>query len=226
MQLGSCWSVTLPARSAAQNDNGMDFVGGLLAASAGMSPPGVRDHLDRAVLALGLGGCVDDVLLPAMRQIGVRWQLGQLDIETERLTTETVRSWLEEAARRAPRPGPIAPLVLACGPRDRHSIGLEVLGVLLRHRGRSLRMLGPRTSLRTLTTAVRATRPSGVVIVSHLQATRLSAAQSLRAAADLDTEVFYAGEAFATTAMRRDIPGIYLGTNFQAACRAIVDGPH
>jgi hypothetical protein len=202
---------------------GTNLVSELLAASAVKNPVGVRAQLDRAVLALGLGSCVDDVLLPAMRQIGTRWQHGLLDIETERLTTETVRGWLERVALRAPEPDPIAPLVLACGPADRHSIALEALGVLLRYRQRSCRMLGPRTSLRTLTAAVRANEPSGVVVVSHLRASRLSAAQSLRAAADLDADLFYAGGAFATPVLRRDIPGTYLGTNIQAACSALIE---
>jgi hypothetical protein len=213
----------LDKSASALNLPALDFVSGLLAASAAESPSRVRDQLDRAVLALSLGGCVDDVLLPAMRQIGTRWQHGLLAIDTERLTTETVRGWFETVALRAPKPDPIAPLVLACGPAERHSIGLEALGLLLRYQRRTCRMLGPRTSIRAITTAVKANKPSAVIIVSHLHATRLSATQSLLAAADLSANLFYAGDAFATASLRRDIPGIYLGTNLQAACAAIIE---
>jgi hypothetical protein len=199
-----------------------DFVSGLLAAAARNSPRGIRDQLDRSVQTLGLGGCIDDVLLPAMRQVGTRWQHGLLDIETERLTTETVRGWLERVALRAPKPDPIAPLVLACGPSERHSIGLEALGLLLRYQRRPCRMLGPRTSIHALSTAVKANKPSAVVIVSHVRATRLGATQSLLAAADLGVRLFYAGDAFAMASRRGDIPGIYLGTDIQAACAAII----
>jgi MerR family transcriptional regulator, light-induced transcriptional regulator len=199
-----------------------DFLSALLAAAAVKSPRGMRDQLDRSVLTLGLGGCVDDVLLPAMQQVGTRWQHGQLDIQTECLTTETVRGWLERVALRAPKPDPVAPLVLACGPSERHSIGLEALGLLLRYQRRPCRMLGPRTSIVALSAAVQANKPSAVVIVSHLRATRLGAIQALLAAADLGANLFYAGDAFAAAGLRHDIPGTYLGTNIQAACSAII----
>jgi hypothetical protein len=202
---------------------GMPVISGLLAASDLKDPSSVRDQLDRAVTVLGLGGCVDDVILPVMHQIGIRWQLGLLDIDTERLMTETVRGWLERVALRAPRPDVIAPSVLACGPGERHSIGLEALGVLLRYERHPCRMLGPRTSLRALTAALKVNRPSGVVIVSHRPTTRRGAIQLLHAAAGPNVGLFYAGDAFATAAMRCDIPGTYLGTNIQAACAAIVD---
>jgi hypothetical protein len=216
---------TLPPQLPPPQDGAVlpaDFVSALLAGSSRKSPRRVSDQLDEAMLTLGLGGCVDDVLMPAMREIGTRWQHGLLDIETERLTTETVRAWLEKIALRAPEPDPIATLVLACGPAERHSIGLEALCTLLRYQGRACRMLGPRTSTRALTSAVKANKPSAVIIVSHSRATRLGATQSLRAAADLGVELFYAGDAFAASSRRGDVPGTYLGTSLEAACAAII----
>jgi methanogenic corrinoid protein MtbC1 len=200
-----------------------EFVEAILAAAEAKHPRGVQDQLDRALLAVGLGGCVDGVLLPAMRQIGTRWQHGLLDIQTERLTTEAVRSWLERVAMRAPEPDPAPLLVLACGPSERHSIGLEALAVLLRYQRRRCRMLGPRTSTRAIATAVQAHNPSAVIIVAHLGGARLGATQAMRAAADLGADLFYAGDAFAAAELRHDLPGTYLGTNVQAACTAIIE---
>jgi methylmalonyl-CoA mutase cobalamin-binding subunit len=193
----------------------------LLLASSSKDPGGVRGQLDQAAQTLGLGPCIDDVLLPAMRQIGLRWQRGFLDIDTERLTSETVRGWLESVSRTAPEPTHSRPLVLACGPGDKHSIGLEAMGTLLRHAGFSCRMLGPRTSIRLLSTAIRASHPDAVILVSHLRSSRLGAAQSLRAVSGLGAELFYAGGAFATVRLRRDLPGTYLGTNIQHACSVV-----
>jgi hypothetical protein len=196
-----------------------EYVDELLRASALKDPTGVRAQLDGAVEVVGIGRCVDDVLLPALRQIGLRWSRGVLDIETERMTTETVRGWLEGLTLSAPEPDEIAPLILACGPRDRHSIGLEALSVLLRHGRRSCRLLGSRASSRSLTTAVRANQPSGVVVVSHLRASRPGAAQSLRAvvATDPQVAIFYAGNAFTSIRLRRNLPGTYLGLHLQTA---------
>jgi hypothetical protein len=204
------------------NPSTSNLIDGLMDAASRNDPVGVRGELDAALGALGLGACIDDVLLPVMRRIGNQWQQGQWDIETERLTTETVRAWLEVRLLSAPEPGPAAAVLLACGPRDQHSIALEALGLLLRNQAQSCRMLGPRTSIRSLTVAIAANRPSGIVVVSHLRSSRLGATQALRSIASPGPPLFYAGDAFATRRLRRNVPGTYLGTNIQAASRAIL----
>ena len=44
----------------------------------------------------------------------------------------------------------IGSVVLACGPRDLHTVGLEAFGLLLERRGRSVVMLGALTPLGSL----------------------------------------------------------------------------
>jgi MerR family transcriptional regulator, light-induced transcriptional regulator len=197
----------------------------ILDACLTFDPTRVREELDLAVEALGVGGCFDEVLFPALREIGALWQSGDLELEAERLTSETVRGWLEELALNAPEATDEAPLILACGPADRHSIGLEALGVLLRNEHRRCRVLGTRTPVGALVTAVHANRPSAVVIASHLPANRESATLSLRAVAALGPEVFYAGNAFASARQRQDVPGTHLDTTLRGACEIIL-GAH
>ncbi len=193
------------------------FSDGIFAATVARDHAVIRGQLDLAVLALGIGDCLDEVLFPVLRRIGRSWQSGQLDIAAERLATETTRGWLETLALSSPEPTAAPPLVLTCGPADQHSIGLESLGVLLRHHGQSCRVLGPRPSVRAVQVAVRANRPRGVVLVSHLRRNRLSATQALRAAAALGPEVFYAGEAFGSARLRRNVPGTHLDTDLRGA---------
>ncbi len=198
----------------------------IVVACADYDPTRVRDGLELAVDVMSLGACFDDVLFPAMRVIGLRWQSRRLDLEAERLSSEAVRGWLEVLALQAPEPTDAPPVLLACGPADRHSIGLEALGVLLRHERRSCRVLGSRTSVEALTTAVHANQPSAVVIVSHLRANWLSAAQAVRAAGVMGAEVFYAGHGFASVQLRRDVPGTHLDMTLQAACALILRTPY
>lgn len=195
----------------------------LLTAAATGDPAGVRAQLDLGVEALGVGGCLDEVLFPAMRDIGRWWQTGNLDIEAERLATEVARGWLEGLALRAPEAIDAPPVVLTCGPADLHSIGLEAFGVLLRYHRRPCRVLGTRVSVRALTIAVKANRPSDVVLVSHLRSHRLGAAQALRAVAALGPRVFYAGDAFSSVRSRRNLPGTYLDTDLQGACAVLLE---
>jgi methanogenic corrinoid protein MtbC1 len=201
------------------------FVQEIVSACGNYDPARVRVELDLAVESSDVGHCVDDVLFPALRQIGGLWQSGELDLEAERLTSEVVRGWLEALTLRAPAPIDAAPLLLACGPADRHSIGLEALAVLLSHQRRRCRVLGGRTSVQALTTAVQANRPSAVVIASHLRANRKSATLSLRAAAALGPAVFYAGSAFSSARLRRNVPGTHLNTTLQGACTLILEAP-
>jgi DNA-binding transcriptional MerR regulator len=194
---------------------------GILRAADAADPQALRAQLDEAERALGLPTCLDDVLLPAMQQVGRWWQTGRCTIETEHLTTEAARSWLETLSSLAPPPSRTATIVLACGPTDLHTIGLESLCALLRHEGWSCRLLGARTSVPALAAAVQATRASAVVIVSHLNSGRARAIQSLRAADRDGVKLFYAGNAFTAPRSRRNLPGTYLGTRLQEACDVI-----
>ncbi len=198
-----------------------DFVADLLDASQRSDPVAVRAHLDRASATLGLATCLDDVLMPAMKQVGLWWQSGRCDVEQEHLTTEAARGWLETQIAYAPQPVSAVPIVLACGPSDLHTIGLEAMAILLRYREQSCRLLGARTSVEALVTAVQASSARTVVVVSHLNTGRLRAIQSLRAADDLGVQVYYAGNAFSSVRSRRGLPGTYLGLRLDAACSLI-----
>ena len=106
----------------------------LLQASQQFEPDTIGEILDAAQQALGLGRTVDDVLLPALRQIGQRWQSGEADVSHEHLATNAVRGWLSKINQTRP-PRQFRPIVLCCGPRDDHTLGLEALGALLAERG-------------------------------------------------------------------------------------------
>ena len=195
-----------------------DLIQLILQAAENSDPAAIRAQLDEATTTLGLAACLDDVLLPAMRQIGVWWAVGQCDVAQEHLATESVRAWLDRRSSMAPAPTRPRPILLACGPSDLHTIGLESTGVLLRHQGWACRVLGARTSTLTLATAARATPVAGVVLVSHLATGRLRAIESIRAVHSLEIPVFYAGNAFTSPRSRRGVPGRYLGAGIAVAC--------
>ena len=183
-------------------------------------PAAVRRALDAAAELLGPGPCVDAVLMPAVRRIGRRpTDDGVTDVL---LAVEAARGWLESFVAYAPAPGEQPPVVLACGPGDRHSLGLEALATLLRYQRQPCRMLGARVTAGRLSIAVEVNRPAGVVLVTHRDSARHAAADVLRALHDIGTPVFYAGTAFDTVPARQDLPGIYLGTSFQGACTTIL----
>jgi DNA-binding transcriptional MerR regulator len=189
----------------------------LLAASQRMDPAGVRAALDGAHEELGLAATLDDVLMPAMRQVGAWWETGRCDVAEEHLTTESARGWLARMTALAPAPGDQRPILLACGPRDLHTLGLEALALLLADRSRACRVLGARTPARTLLTAAVATDAAAVVVVSHLTTHRRPAVEALAAVADTGIPVFYAGNSFLFPRARVGVPGTHLGESLAAA---------
>jgi methanogenic corrinoid protein MtbC1 len=198
-----------------------ELIADFLAASNRSDTDGIRAQLTRAAKLLGLAGCIDEVLLPAMRQIGLWWEAGRCDVKQEHLTTEAARAWLDRSSAFAPVPTRRNPIVLACGPGDLHTIGIEALALLLREQGWPCRILGAHTSITSLTTAASATGAAGVVIVSHLPTGRRRALACIAAVDDLHIPVFYAGNAFSSGRRRMQLPGTYLGNRLQDACSCI-----
>lgn len=197
------------------------FVDRVLARAREMDPVAVRECLDDSARELGLGATIDDVLLPAMRQIGRWWETGQCDVGHEHLATEAARTWLGRMVAFAPEPSRTGCILLACGPRDTHSLGLEAFGTLLTHEGWSCRVLGARTPVATLVRTAGTVAARAIVVVSHVSAGRRAAVEAITAAGALGAPVFYAGNAFIARPTRRRLPGTYLGDSQRDAVRII-----
>lgn len=192
-----------------------------LRAAHRLDSQGVNAALDQAREQLGVEQAVCGVLLPAMRQIGIWWQRGQCDVAHEHLATETSRGWLNRLLYLGSAAWQPEVVVLACGPRDFHTIGLEGLGVLLGQRGWACRLLGARTPVRSLVTAVQGSEAAAVVLVSHLAVVRRSAVEALRAAQLTDALLFYAGNSFISPQARKGVPGTYLGESLGEAAGTV-----
>ena len=205
----------------AQHGPEAELVERLLNFSQRLEPVGVRTVLDEAREQLGLARAVDDVLMPAMRQVGLWWETGRCDVAQEHLTTEAVRSWLAKMSAFAPEPTHTTGLVLACGPRDLHTLGLEALSMVLAYDGWSCRVLGARTPAENLITALRATGAGAAVVVSHLSNGRRPAVDAIRRVSSIGARVFFAGNAFLTARARMGVPGAYLGESIAGAVAII-----
>jgi DNA-binding transcriptional MerR regulator len=192
-------------------------------AAHGLEPTAINDVLATARRALGLDGAVDDVLLPAMRELGLRWERGQGDVGHEHLATHATQSWLSQVPTAQSPPLGVGPVVLCCGPRDHHTLGLEALGALLRDRGWDCRLLGARTPVESLVLAVQTTGAAAVVLVCHLAANRAAAVDALSSPALEQLPLFYAGGAFTTRQARQGVPGRYLGDRLSTAADVVTE---
>ncbi|MEJ7744530.1 MAG: B12-binding domain-containing protein [Nocardioidaceae bacterium] len=194
-----------------------------LQAAYRLEPRNIDALLDHAEKHLGVDNAICDVLLPAMRQIGYWWESGRCDVVHEHVATEAVRAWLNRLLYLGPSPWRPETLILSCGPRDLHTLGLESMGVLLARRGWGCRMLGARTPVRSLAMAVQGTGASGVLLVSHLGSGRRSAIDALRAVQSTRAAVFYAGNTFLAPRSRVGVPGTYLEGTLSDAAATITE---
>jgi DNA-binding transcriptional MerR regulator len=192
-----------------------------LQAAQRLDPAGVRRVLDSSRDRLGLGRTVDEVLFPAMQQIGRDWQVGRCDVAHEHLATESARAWLAQLAVQPADPRADEMVLLACGPRDYHTLGIEAMAALLRQRGRDCRVLGACTPVESLFIAIRDLAPAAVVLVSHMAVARRSAIEALRAARRGPAHLFYAGNAFSSRQARNAVPGTYLGNSLREAAELV-----
>lgn len=206
-----------------QDNPALPWIKRLLVESEASSSTGIRLMLDQAWAELGLAATLDDVLMPAMRQMGAWWESGRCDVPQEHLMTESSRAWLARLITFAPVETYEPPILLACGPKELHTIGLEGLAALLGEQRRGCRILGARTSELTLVTAAASPPAAAVVVVSQLHTHRRAAVDALRAVDRLGCPVFYAGNAFAFPGRRAGVPGTYLGENLSKACTVILE---
>ncbi len=126
-----------------------------------------------------------DVLAPAMREVGTRWQRGRISVAQEHLATAIVSSImavLAEAMEEPPRVGRRG--VLACGDSELHDVGLRMVGDFLEADGWEILYLGAATPGPDLTGLVADMRPDLVglstTLTTHLDAVRQTIA-ALRA---------------------------------------------
>lgn len=195
---------------------GGDLVAAILEAALGFDSDTVRAVLDDAHERMGVEQVVQHVALPVLRDIGTLWEAGKCDVANEHLASQEIRAWMNGHLARGRGKTTKGPLILATGPKDQHTLGLEGFYLILTHRGWTCRVLGARTPTASLVKIVEETEPLAIVLSSHLNSGRRDAAASIRAVADL-APTFYAGNAFASLKSREGLAGTYLGDDLPVA---------
>ncbi len=214
-------AVILLRRQAARHKG--RYVAQLVDAAVKIDPWRVRRALADVKSALPTEDAIEGVILPSVREIGRQWEKGVCDVAGEHAATGQIRQWLggllEEhgAGHHSPT------VVLATGPADFHSIGLEAFAVLLARQGIRTLVLGALTPVASLVQAVKTLEAEAAVVTCHMPITRRAALDSITSIAKLleTNGVYYAGNGFATARSRRGVPGTYLGTDMGAAAEQL-----
>ncbi|MFF8959590.1 MerR family transcriptional regulator [Streptomyces sp. NPDC014894] len=145
---------------------------GLARAALRLDAGAVDALLAAAVEDHGLIIAWNEIIVPALRAVGRKWQSsGERYVEVEHLLSWHVSGALRRgcAAPRPELPGP--PALLACLPGEGHTLPLEALAAVLRGQRRPVRMFGAALPVEALDSAVRRTGPAAVVLWAQSRAT-------------------------------------------------------
>ena len=215
-------AVTLLRRQAARRRDAE--VGRLVQGAVDIDQALVRRALADVEAVMTVDEAIESVVLPALREIGLRWEKGACDVAGEHAATGQIRQWLGRLLDGVRPQGPAPTVVLSTGPADFHSASLEAFAVLLARRGCNPLVLGALTPVASLVQAVRTLSADGVVVVSHMGITRRAALDSISSVASLHAaEVFYAGNGFAAARSRRGVSGTYLGAEMSPAADLVAE---
>jgi MerR family transcriptional regulator, light-induced transcriptional regulator len=148
--------------------------GELVAALLGFDSAAGNAAFDRVLGARSLDAALRDVVLPALRAIGDRWERGEITVAQEHFATELITGRLRGLGREwGTGLGPRA--VLACPSGERHDVGLLCCGLALDRRGWRVTYLGGDTPVDALESVVETVEPA-VVVLGALQPGPLRAA--------------------------------------------------
>ena len=119
--------------------------------------------LDELLSTATLDSILSDVLIPFLRELGKRWERGEITVAQEHFASSILRGRLLGLARGWDRG--IGPRVLlSCAPGEQHDLGLVAFGLALRARGFRILYLGADTPIESVAQTARAAHPHAVVV--------------------------------------------------------------
>ncbi|WP_327135496.1 MerR family transcriptional regulator [Streptomyces sp. NBC_01343] len=144
---------------------------GLSRAAVRLDAPTVAELLEAALAENDLVTAWEEVIAPTLHAVGRKWATaGERYVEVEHLLSWQISAALHRI-RPLPEPPRSPPVLLACVPREQHSLPIEALTAALGQRGVPARMFGAALPAEALHDAVRRTGPRGVVLWAQSRTT-------------------------------------------------------
>jgi DNA-binding transcriptional MerR regulator len=134
--------------------------------------------LERLFVAFTPTTVTRDVLLPYMHDLGERWSAGTVTVAQEHFATNFFQARLLALARGWDRGlGPRA--LLACAPKEQHTLALIVFGIALHELGWRITYLGPDTPMESLAEVADIIHPELTVVAATMRRRLSSHAKAL-----------------------------------------------
>ena len=180
----------------------------ILRAIAAYDENGVNAALDEAISVLTIDGLVQGIVLPVLRELGAKWESGEMSVAQEHFASNLIRARLLNLGRGwGSGAGPRA--LLACLPGEEHDLGLIAFSLVLHRRGWRITFLGQNTPLGSVRDAIEQLDPNVVVLVS-LAAGRFEDAEERLASLARGSTVLMVAGSGASEAIARRVRATYL----------------
>ena len=174
---------------------------------------GLRRALSQALLRMGLGAFVLDLVAPLTTQVGEDWMRGRLEIFEEHICTEALQQVLRQALQAIPQMALAEQprVLLTTLPGEPHGLGLLMAEALLTLEGCRCLSLGVQTPQNELPRAARAHRADIVALSfsGYLTAPVIQRALlALRGQLDPAIELWVGGRGLAPRQRRPGVAGV------------------
>lgn len=157
-------SEEVPRGRSPVGDDG-DLAARLTAALSRFDEVDANAILDDAIARFSVDAVAGRVLLPALHEIGSRWESGDVSVAEEHFATALLRGRMLALGRNwGAGQGPLA--LLACPPGEQHDLGLIAFGLMMRERGWRIAFLGTDTPIETISDATSKLAPDVVVLAA------------------------------------------------------------
>ena len=231
-ELESGTAIEFPAPPAPEVD---PLVFAIADAAQRYDEPALQDSLHQAAPAGdGWRGALGEVVFPAMREVGERWQRGELPLSAEHFASAIIRRELLAAVSVVPEAPPDAPaVVLACPEDERHDLGITALWLLVRQADLRVIFLGADVPAAELLSALSSTDADAIALTATATTSLPTMGLAARAlvAARVRARIFVGGPAIDDSEVAREIPGVRLPHAIDSAADTLIEaltnpGPH
>jgi DNA-binding transcriptional MerR regulator/methylmalonyl-CoA mutase cobalamin-binding subunit len=177
----------------------------IVAAAADYRPEDCDRVLATALALLPVSQVVNDVLAPALVEVGERWHRGQFSIAQERIVSSAVRRQLSSVLDTYSRIATGPRMVLSTPTGERHELGIMMCALLAASRNVRCHYLGvdlPAEDLATYATRVKADVIALSLITSENRASAVAELARLAELLPVQIELWAGGMALAQIASR------------------------
>jgi DNA-binding transcriptional MerR regulator len=205
----------LPAPGGAALDNlRQEWFGACMA----FNEAGAEQILNQAFALYQVETVCLELLFKGLAQIGSGWYEGGITVQQEHFASELAVRRIEALIMGSPAPHRPSRILLACPPAEEHTFSPLLLTLFLRRRGWDVLYLGANVPADRLKATIETVKPDLAILV----ALQLTTAAGLLQLADVltftQTPLAYGGLIFnRVPALRRRIPGYFLGEKFEEA---------